>query len=170
MSTERESLCQDRLEKALEALEAARKMQHDWMTHGLDFVHLYIEDVDGDWLERWGDDEDALETVSAEPGVVNDSAVECVTAFLKSDDPVAVRVRERLVGQSPFEISAELEKCRSIPEDDDQQLRAIKKALANRVTTSESYRDSTNENVEAELLDLAEDLLEKLTEIWEKQD
>ncbi|HAT15495.1 MAG TPA: hypothetical protein DCS91_19680 [Microcoleaceae bacterium UBA11344] len=29
-------------------------MQDGWMNHGLDFVDLYVEDVGGDWLEKWG--------------------------------------------------------------------------------------------------------------------
>lgn len=37
-------------------LEGAREIQRDWLKHGLNFVHYYIDDVEGDWLENWGKD------------------------------------------------------------------------------------------------------------------
>jgi hypothetical protein len=163
MVSEKQNSSQDKLEKFSEALAEARKMQHDWMTHGLDFVDLYVEDVDGDWLERWGEDEEDLETVAS--SLVGGSVVESLTAFLKSDDLVAVRVRNRLGNKSLLEVSAELEKCLNYSEEDDQ-LRAVKNVLAKGVSRSGNNRDFSDGNDEIELLDLAEDLLEKIAEIW----
>lgn len=40
-----------------EALATAQKMQQDWLEHRVDFVDLYVEGVDGDWLEQWAEDE-----------------------------------------------------------------------------------------------------------------
>lgn len=184
MVTEAQVFSQDRFEKFSEALEEARRMQQDWMTHGLDFVHLYIEDVEGDWLERWGEDEEALvrETpdspaVSACQPVVGALAVEAVRAFLESDDSVAVKVRERLTDISLSEMAAQLEKCLSIPEENDQRLFAVKTILADSIITIAqnaapqaiaTNRDSSDENDEISLLNLAEDLLEKLEEIREE--
>ena len=37
-------------------LEGARQIQQDWLKHGLNFVDIYIDDVDGDWLETWGEE------------------------------------------------------------------------------------------------------------------
>lgn len=48
----------ERLEKVWESLQAAQKLQNDRLTFGIDHVNLYVEDVDGDWLERWGEEED----------------------------------------------------------------------------------------------------------------
>ena len=48
----------ERLEKVWQSLEAAQKLQSDRLSFGLDHVNLYVEDVDGDWLERWGEDEE----------------------------------------------------------------------------------------------------------------
>ncbi|MBD2693301.1 hypothetical protein [Anabaena catenula] len=48
---------QQRLEKFLQHLEAARQLENDIMKYGLDAAYLYCDDVDGDWLETWGDDE-----------------------------------------------------------------------------------------------------------------
>jgi hypothetical protein len=62
------------------------------------------------------------------------------------------------------EIAAELEKCLSIPEEEDL-IFAVKNVLAGGVTAGGSNRDSSDENDEIELLDLAESLLEKLAEI-----
>lgn len=42
------------LQKVLEKLEAARKMQDDWMKNGINFVDLYVDDAGGDWLAEWG--------------------------------------------------------------------------------------------------------------------
>lgn len=88
-----------------------------------------------------------------------------LTEFLTSDDSVAVRVRERW-GEKPLsELTAELEKCWNLSEEDDR-LYVAKKILAGSATVSVTNRDSSDDNDdEIELLDLAEDLLEKLTEI-----
>ncbi|TAE05354.1 MAG: hypothetical protein EAZ96_05470 [Oscillatoriales cyanobacterium] len=42
------------LQKVLEKLESARKMQDDWMKNGINFVDLYVDDAGGDWLAEWG--------------------------------------------------------------------------------------------------------------------
>jgi hypothetical protein len=88
-----------------------------------------------------------------------------VTKFLESDDPVAVQVRERLGERSLVEVAAELEKCLSIPEADNRPLEVVR-VLAGGVNGGGTNRDSSDENDEIELLDLAESLLEKLAEIW----
>jgi hypothetical protein len=41
-----------RINIALEALQAIRQYRRDKRTHGMDRVSLYIEDVEGDWLEN----------------------------------------------------------------------------------------------------------------------
>ena len=48
---------QDRVAKALQSLRAAQKLQDDRLNFGIDHINLYVEDVEGDWLERWGEDE-----------------------------------------------------------------------------------------------------------------
>ena len=96
-------------------------------------------------------------------GETSPPPVSFVTKFLQSDDPVAVRVRERLGAKSLSEMASELEKCLSIPEEEDR-IFAVKNVLAGGVTAGGINRDSSDENDEIELLDLAEDLLEKLAE------
>ncbi|MDD1413583.1 hypothetical protein MEN41_02585 [Dolichospermum sp. ST_con] len=49
---------QQRLENFLQSVEAARQLEHDIMKHGLDAAYLYCDDVEGDWLDTWGDDND----------------------------------------------------------------------------------------------------------------
>jgi tetratricopeptide (TPR) repeat protein len=46
-----------KLNAALEALEAARELQRMRRSHGVNRIELLVDDVDGDWLEQWGDDE-----------------------------------------------------------------------------------------------------------------
>ncbi|MEG4420016.1 ribonuclease III domain-containing protein [Microcoleus sp. LAD1_D5] len=54
---------ENKLQKVWEELEAARKMQDEWMNYGVDFVDLYVEDAGGDWLEKWGKCEEELERI-----------------------------------------------------------------------------------------------------------
>ena len=143
----------DKFTQYLEHLEAGRKLQEDWINHGIDCVDLYFEDIDSDWLETWGDDND-------EPGYI-----EKITTFLESDDVVAVKVRERLQDKSLDEIIAGLEYCLSQLTEKDR-IFAAKDFLVGDVVVSGSGRASGNSDIdEVELLELAEDLMERLTEI-----
>lgn len=156
---------QERLEKFIHAVEEAQRFQDDLLKYGLEVVHLYVEDVDGDWLEKWReDDEDLAQSTSTSTSTLVSSSVVNLTMFLKSDDSVAVKVRQRLGDDSLLDVATELEKCLSIPEEDDQ-LRAVKKVLAGSATGGRTTRESSDGDDEIELLDLAEDLLEKLVEI-----
>jgi hypothetical protein len=46
------------LDNFTQALLEARKMQDDWLKYGVNFVDLYVEDIDSDWLDTWGNDEE----------------------------------------------------------------------------------------------------------------
>ncbi|MEC4984011.1 MAG: hypothetical protein SAJ37_20375 [Oscillatoria sp. PMC 1068.18] len=147
-----------RLEKLFEAVESARQMQQDWLELGLDFVQIYVDDVDSDWLDCWCEEENNFS---------NQGNLTCsVTAFLQGNDPVAVQVRERLGERSLGEIAAELEKSLSLPLENNERLFAVKTVLADRV-----IQQKTNENLaqnlqdEISLLDLAAELLEKLAQM-----
>ncbi|MDD1427791.1 hypothetical protein MEO94_25680 [Dolichospermum sp. ST_sed9] len=144
---------QKRLEQFLQHLESARQLEDDIMKYGLEAADLYFEDIDGDWLETWGDDDD-------EPGYI-----EKITTFLESDDVVAVKVRERLQDKSLDEIIGGLEYCLSQLTEKDR-IFAAKDFLVGNVVVSGSCRASGNNSIdEIELLELAEDLMEKLSEI-----
>jgi hypothetical protein len=145
---------QKRLEQFLQHLESARQLEDDIMKYGLEAADLYFEDIDGDWLETWGDDDD-------EPGYI-----EKLTTFLESDDVVAVKVRERLQDKSLDEIIGGLEYCLSQLKEEDR-IFAAKDFLFGDVVVSESCRASGNSSYidEVELLALAEDLMERLKEI-----
>ncbi|MBD2204299.1 helix-turn-helix domain-containing protein [Calothrix sp. FACHB-1219] len=86
--------------------------------------------------------------------------------LLESDDLVAVKVRERLGTKTIPEIAIELEKCLSLSEED--RIFAVKNVLAGSVAVGESNRGSNNEIDEIELLDLAEELVEKLVDFIDK--
>jgi tetratricopeptide (TPR) repeat protein len=45
------------LKAPLESLKAARKLRQMRREHGIDYIHLVVDDVEGDWLEQWGEDE-----------------------------------------------------------------------------------------------------------------
>ncbi|AFW95769.1 hypothetical protein ANA_C13081 [Anabaena sp. 90] len=144
---------QKRLEQFLQHLESARQLEDDIRKYGLEAADLYFENIDSDWLETWGDDDD-------EPGYI-----EKLTTFLESNDVVAVKVRERLQDKSLDEIIGGLEYCLSQLKEEDR-IFAAKDFLFGDVVVSESCRASGNSSInEVELLELAEDLMEKLTEI-----
>lgn len=136
-----------------EALATARKMQQDWLNYGLDFIHLYVEDVDGDWLETWGNEE-----------ILGDSLLDIIKEFLVSDDDVAVRIRQYLerqnfsgeAGLTLFDIAVNLEECWRIPSANNR-LSAMRNLLA------------AAEIDETELWDLTERLLVNLTEILDNE-
>ncbi|MEH1946615.1 MAG: hypothetical protein V7K77_06615 [Nostoc sp.] len=154
MVQEKQSDRQQRLDNFLQAVEAAQKVQDDIMKYGLEAAHLYCDDVDGDWLKTWGEDEDEQQNF-----------VELVINFLQSDDLVAVRVKKQLKDKSLQEIAVGLERCWSLSEEEDR-IFALKNVLAGSVAVAESNRGTSSDEIdEIELLDLAEKLLEKLAEI-----
>jgi hypothetical protein len=144
MPNQRQSNGNQQVDRFSEALATARNMQQDWLNYGVDFVHIYVDDVHGDWLERWGEE----------------SVLDSLKEFLVSNDDVAVRVRQILGERSLFDIAVNLEECLSLSEENDK-LYAIKNVLADR---EKNYNISC-EIDDIELLNLANSLLEKLTEI-----
>jgi transcriptional regulator with XRE-family HTH domain len=90
-----------------------------------------------------------------------------LTQFFESDDSVAVKVRERLGEKAIPEIAIDLEKCFSLSNEDDR-LYAVKNILASSFASAGSNRDTGDENDEIAILDLAEELLEKLAVIIKK--
>ncbi len=63
MTVQGTNTVESNLQKVFEELEAARRMQDDWIDRGVDFVDLYVEDAGGDWLEKWGKCEEELEQI-----------------------------------------------------------------------------------------------------------
>lgn len=158
---------QEKLAKFIQHLEESRQLQQDWMNYGLECVDIYVEDVDGDWLERWGeeDDDDDLDIEVSSHNLGNERVIELVTAFLESDDLVAVRLRKSLGWGMISRLAADLEKCLSLPEEYNR-IFAVKNVLVDCLVCSGSYRDSGSENNdEIDLLHLAESLVEKLAKI-----
>jgi hypothetical protein len=52
----------ERFEEIWQALQAVEQLQADRLKWGLNHVDLYVENIDGDWLERWGE-EDSLDSL-----------------------------------------------------------------------------------------------------------
>lgn len=100
-------------------------------------------------------------------GEIMPSVLVTVTRFLASNDPVAVRVQKRLGEQSIFKTAAELEKCLSVSGQYDQ-LFAIKDILLSSGFNKRLVATRDDINDEMELLELAEDLMNKLAEILNK--
>ena len=106
------------LEDLTEALAAARNMQQDWLNYGLNFVHIYVEDVESDWLESWGDDE------------ISNPLFDAIKDFLVSDDDVAIKIRKYIGDTSLFDLAVDLEECLRISREHDKTS-AVKEVLAN---------------------------------------
>ncbi len=155
MATNKQNSLEEKLAELTKLLESSRKLQSDILNYGLDAANLYVEDVDGDWLENWDDD----------------TYFDSIIFLLESDDLVAVRVREKLREKSTSEIASELEKMWQISDEDDR-IFAVRNLLAGGISVASSNRDISDNNEEdgIELLELAEELLEKLDRIFEEQE
>ncbi|MBD2204296.1 hypothetical protein H6G33_15245 [Calothrix sp. FACHB-1219] len=140
---------QERLETFLEHLAAARDLQRNWMTYGLDYVDRYVEDVDGDWWEKWEEEE-------------QQSFLDSVIDFLKSDDSIALIVRQQLGNKPIPEIAEKLEKYFSFPEA--ERMFAFRNFLTNSFI-EENNGHTPNNFTELELCELITKLLNKLQEI-----
>ena len=46
----------DRLERIWHLLQDAEELQQERITSGFDYVNVYVEDVESDWLENCGED------------------------------------------------------------------------------------------------------------------
>jgi len=125
------------LENLTEALAAARNMQQDWLNYGLNFVHIYVEDVESDWLETWGDNE------------ISNPLFDAIKDFLVSDDDVAMKIRKYVGEISLFDLAVDLEECLRISQDNDK-ISAVKDVLANDIDIDD-----------LELLDLAHHFVDK---------
>ncbi|MBE9126691.1 MULTISPECIES: hypothetical protein [unclassified Coleofasciculus] len=170
---------QERLKKFIQAVEKAQILQNDLLTYGFDCIHRYVEDVEGDWLERWGEDEEApgsetldVQVLTSDKTGVDISVLDFITAFLASDypaavwaresnHPLAVRVQQQMETEGLPQIIAHLQECLSITDKSDR-LREATDVLAGKVMGGEINRESGDEEDEIQLLDLVETLLEKL--------
>lgn len=126
------------LQDLTEALTAARRMQQDWLNYGLNFVHIYVEDVESDWLETWGDDE------------ISNPLFDAIKDFLISDDEIALKIRQYFPETLLFDLAVDLEECLRITRDNDKAS-AVKNLLANDIDLDD-----------LELLDLVNSFLDKL--------
>ena len=146
--------CQKRLDKFIESVEAAQKLQSDIVRYGLEAAYLYAEDVDGDWLEKWDEDE-----------TIQTNFVESVTNFLESDDWVAVSVRKQLQGKSLPEIATQLEDCLRLSEEENLVF-AIKTVLVESASFEKVNCGFADDSDTVDLLDLAEQLVKRLERIF----
>lgn len=135
--TEMNSITQ--VDEFAELLAAARKMQQDWLEYGVNYVHLYVDDADGDWLETWGDDQ-----------ILGSPLLDTIKEFLISNDHIAVQIRNHLTDKPLFDLAVDLEECLRITRENEQPA-AIQEILTRHL-----------QNCQMELSDLADSLLTKL--------
>ncbi|MFM2064118.1 MAG: hypothetical protein RLZZ507_3789 [Cyanobacteriota bacterium] len=46
-------------------LEASQKLQLDKQNYGGDYIHLYVDNIEGDWLENWDWEDDITDYIDA---------------------------------------------------------------------------------------------------------
>ncbi len=130
---------QQRLEKFVQAVDAAQQLQDNILRYGINAAYLYYEDVDGDWLSKWGD---------------SDTPLELITSFLLSNDLIALNLRDMLHDKSIPEISNYLDNCMNISTEENRVF-AVKDLLIS----------SINNKSGIDLLNLAQQLVDKLEDI-----
>lgn len=130
---------QQRLSKFVQAVDAAQQLQDNILRYGINAAYLYYEDVDRDWLSKWGD---------------SDTPLELITSFLLSNDLVALNLRDMLHDKSIPEISDYLDNCMNISTEENRVF-AVKDLLIS----------SINNKSGIDLLNLAQQLVDKLEHI-----
>jgi hypothetical protein len=60
MSAEFEPVISENVVRLREALKRARSLRQSLRTSGVDGIYEHVEDVDGDWLENWTDEDIAV--------------------------------------------------------------------------------------------------------------
>jgi hypothetical protein len=43
--------------------EASQELQVDKQNNGSDYIHLYVDDIEGDWLENWDWEDDLTDYI-----------------------------------------------------------------------------------------------------------
>ena len=155
-----------KLSSFAEAIAASRQMQQHWLEHGANFVDLYVEDVDGDWLEEWSEDEPAENGSTSglsERSIEQNLFIESVVTFLMSDDPVAIEARPFWENRPLPKIATHLERCLTLPESDRPY--AVQDLIVSNGKRIGNTRESDSYSKKANLLELAEKLLLKLAEM-----
>jgi hypothetical protein len=134
-----------------EALAEAHQLEEDFFKYGLDCVNLYVENIDSDWLETWGDDEDESQSLFVQ--------------FLNHNYDSVKRVKE-LLGDLLEQFTNECESYLNLADEDDRIFQ-IKLALSNCLgydspvlAVRGNNNNSSNHLDQVELLELVEDLLE----------
>lgn len=70
MSAEFEPVISENVARLREALKRARSLRQSLRNSGVDGIYEHVEDVDGDWLENWTDEDIAVMDETASNTVV----------------------------------------------------------------------------------------------------
>lgn len=92
--------------------------------------------------------------------------LETANKFLTDNDEVAIKVRAKLQETSLIDIIVKLERIYRLENEDDQPY-LIKDMLTNTNLITAGERETSIDGDDFEMLELAEELLDKLKEMWE---
>jgi hypothetical protein len=150
---------QNKVNKAFNMLAMIRQKQQERINLGRDYINLYFEDVEGDWLENWGNDE------VSKP---------CLLKQFFNQNCQSVKKIKHLLGNKLDQFINDCEVYLNLA-DQDEQLEQILLGLRNCLGLNNAVllvRGNNNNNYnfdEVELLELVEKLLEDF-EVFSKDE
>ncbi len=77
METEKKIRNEEKMNNFLASLHAARLYERDRMIWGGNRVYRHVAGVNGDWLEKWGEDEEEERAKKAEGRAGNEESKVC---------------------------------------------------------------------------------------------
>ena len=165
---------QSKFEIILQALEFNQQMQRDWEEQGILFIDSYVEDVEGDWLEKWGEDETIPEQQS-KIALLARNATQMPQLFAKVGS-----VLERWKIKLPEDIDIDLlinqiidEFARIVSSRDSSDwlfnaASTLEKICLNKTDLELATQSrSSSEQDTDDWLNIAEELLDEVEEIWD---
>jgi hypothetical protein len=165
---------QSKFEIALQALELNRQMQRDWEEQGIAFIDSYVEDVEGGWLEKWGEDE-TLPEQQSKIALLARNATRMPKLFAKVGS-----VLERCEIKLPEDIDTDLlinkiidEFARIISSRDSSDWLFNAASTLEKICLNKSDLEfatqsrSSSEQDTDDWLNIAEELLDEVEEVWD---
>ena len=163
----------DRFERALKAIEVSSNMQRDWELYGIDFIDSYVDNIDGDWLEKWGQETNS-EAESAALSELELNQISQLNAKIRSIlDEGRIDVLKNVDINTVVERI--IEEFLAIVESKKPSERLFNASRAlRRICLGDSDLElaattrSSSGSASGDWLEVAEEILDELEEVWEE--
>lgn len=80
MTGQTKEIRKQKIDKAKEALQRARNLRENRKVFGVDGISQLVDDVDGDWLENWSE-EDTFSSINFKLGRMEFAATQTKSAY-----------------------------------------------------------------------------------------